>query len=161
MLEIYFDRVITNEIELLFIEKYKSNIHNTLPFEGIELVHKALADKKVPWAIVTNKPAMYLAMLQQFHPFLGCSSSTICADHVHAPKPNPQGLIDSCRHLGLDVSQTVFIGDGVSDWQAAQACGMDFALARYGYVNFNPAQANIVHQLERPIDILKLIDQAV
>lgn len=52
---------------------------------------------------------------------------TIVTSHdVGAAKPDPQGLIEACRRLGVSPERTLFIGDREVDRGAAQAAGAPF-----------------------------------
>lgn len=47
-------------------------------------------------------------------------------DDVELPKPAPGGLLVAARHLGLDPSRTLYVGDAETDREAATAAGMAF-----------------------------------
>lgn len=46
------------------------------------------------------------------------------ADQVRAAKPQPDGLLSCCEHLGVSPSYAVYVGDSPTDGQAAAAAGM-------------------------------------
>eukprot|EP00537_Pseudo-nitzschia_pungens_P017011 CAMPEP_0172401824 /NCGR_PEP_ID=MMETSP1061-20121228/52025_1 /TAXON_ID=37318 /ORGANISM="Pseudo-nitzschia pungens, Strain cf. pungens" /LENGTH=258 /DNA_ID=CAMNT_0013135589 /DNA_START=96 /DNA_END=872 /DNA_ORIENTATION=- len=55
---------------------------------------------------------------------LGMCQSVHGADTVAAPKPEPNGLYKVCAELGIEVCDSVYIGDSPSDALAADAAGM-------------------------------------
>ena len=46
------------------------------------------------------------------------------ADSVPAAKPNPDGLLQCAKELGLDPRECIYVGDAVGDGKAARAAGM-------------------------------------
>jgi phosphoglycolate phosphatase-like HAD superfamily hydrolase len=62
-----------------------------------------------------------------------------------AAKPNPQGLRTAVRALGLEPDRTIYyVGDRSSDAEAANAAGLLFAWASYGYDPVRPAHTAAV-----------------
>ena len=46
-------------------------------------------------------------------------------------------LISACSKLGIDVKDTIYIGDGLRDIQAAISAKIESVLACYGYLKVN------------------------
>lgn len=72
-------------------------------------------------------------------------------------KPDPEPLLECVRRLGIDVKETIYIGDALSDYQSSINAKIDFGLAKWGCVS----DKGIDHPhyiFERPIDLLRLLD---
>lgn len=54
-------------------------------------------------------------------------------DHFPRLKPSADMLVQCMDHFGVTPAKSVFIGDKVSDFQAAQNSGCDFILLREGF----------------------------
>ena len=101
----------------------------TLP----ELLQK-LEDARIPWGIVTNKPARMTAPLLDA---LALSSRAACAisgDTIPQRKPDPAPMLLACEHTGVAPERTVYVGDASRDIEAGRAAGMFTVAASYGYV---------------------------
>ena len=57
----------------------------------------------------------------------------IGADDTERGKPAPDPLLKYLERSGAKASETLYIGDTATDLMAAQAAGMDFGLALWGY----------------------------
>jgi D-glycero-D-manno-heptose 1,7-bisphosphate phosphatase len=54
------------------------------------------------------------------------------ADHCHCRKPQPGLLLAAAQQYNLDLSRCVFVGDSLTDMQAAEAAGCMWLLVRTG-----------------------------
>src|SRR5690606_35579320 len=45
----------------------------------------------------------------------------VCGDEVRSPKPAPDGLLDTCRHLGVGPGEAAYVGDAATDLRCARA----------------------------------------
>ncbi|QRG86783.1 prolipoprotein diacylglyceryl transferase family protein [Bulleidia sp. zg-1006] len=88
-----------------------------------------------------------------------CFSVVVGRDQVKHPKPSPEGIFFACQRLKVSSSNAIYIGDNVTDIQAAKKAGV-FA------VGFNTEQRKlaqlkkekpnvIIHQLDELKDVLK------
>ena len=117
---------------------YKDNLADkTQPFNGIKELLLELGRQQTPWGIVTNKPELYtLAILEQL-PLSPCPSAIICPDHVTNTKPHPESIILACNQLGIEPTNTVYIGDHLRDIEAGLRAGTTTIAAGYGYIGGN------------------------
>lgn len=68
------------------------------------------------------------------------------AGTVRARKPSPAPVLEAARQMGLtDPGSLYYVGDAPSDATAAQAAGMRFAWASYGYGS-NPGNGAVILQ---------------
>ena len=96
-----------------------------------------LEDARIPWGIVTNKPARMTAPLLDA---LALSSRATCAisgDTIPQRKPDPAPMLLACEQTGVAPERTVYVGDSIRDIEAGRAAGMFTIAASYGYVTAN------------------------
>lgn len=123
------------------IEEY---LHNTylacamkfpLLFKGVSEVIDLLEEEGYRWGIVSNKKQ------ESIKKILACSvlsknhECLVCEEDVIHKKPHPEPLLKACNILAIPPGQALYIGDAVTDIEAANAAGMDSALALYGYLD--------------------------
>ena len=73
---------------------------------------------------LTNAAVAYAERVLDVNRARGLFAAVHGADDVPRPKPAPDGLLQCCRELGMDISSAVYIGDSPSDGAAARAAGM-------------------------------------
>jgi 2-phosphoglycolate phosphatase len=118
-----------------FLKHYSDNIlNNTVIFEGIPEVIKTIKKKDLYWGIVTNKSRKLTEKILKFHGLINHTDILICGDDGFTPKPSPEMLISACDSMGVDVSESIYIGDGLRDIQAAISAQMKSVIACYGYL---------------------------
>lgn len=84
-------------------------------------------------ACVTNKPAAFtLPLLQALH-LDTTLHPVISGDTLSVRKPDPGPLLAVLQALSVTPAEALMVGDSISDYQAASACGMRVMLVRYGY----------------------------
>jgi phosphoglycolate phosphatase len=99
-------------------------------FPGVIDGLKQLKKEKVPMGVATNLPQWLVEPILQHTGVSGFFSAYAFA----ARKPNPSGLQNVLKQLGTSVSkESFFVGDTESDAGAANAAGVLFAWAEYGY----------------------------
>ena len=62
-------------------------------------------------------------------------SVAILAEHTDKHKPHPAPLLKYLEQLKADVDDAIYIGDTLSDYEAAENAGMDFGYAKWGSVS--------------------------
>jgi phosphoglycolate phosphatase len=153
------DDVVFKKLQTRYLAIYgnKLAIESQL-FEGIDTVINQLDCNHIPWGVVTNKPA-YLAkplisalpQLQQCKIIIGGG----CTNHS---KPHPEPINHAIKKIGIDPQTSWYIGDALSDIQAANAAHMKSAVANWGYLRKQDQpetwQADII--LTNPLEILGL-----
>lgn len=84
-------------------------------------------------------------------------------DDVDAPKPHPQGILAALEALGAEPARAIYVGDTLSDVEAAHAAGADAAAVLWsheaGHRERVAARAREAgaHVLARPSEILDLV----
>ena len=101
-------------------------------FDGVTELLALIAERQLPWGIVTNKAARFT---QPLVPLLGLqhANCVISGDTTAHSKPHPAPLLEAARQLHIPPQHCCYIGDDLRDIQAAQAAGMLSIAAAWGY----------------------------
>ncbi|MFW5926911.1 MAG: HAD family hydrolase [Wenzhouxiangella sp.] len=118
-----------------FLDHYGRNLWcRTRPFEGIEAMLEALAGRGIPMGVVTNKISRFADPViahAGWTEYFGC---VIAGDRVDRPKPDPEGVLEACRQLGVTPGRCLFVGDDRRDVIAGRAAGVVTLIAGWGYL---------------------------
>ncbi|MEQ1742518.1 MAG: phosphoglycolate phosphatase [Candidatus Nitrotoga sp.] len=118
-----------------FLNYYASHIcvHTTL-FPGMAELIETLEQRGLPWGIVTNKPHRFTLPLMQALGYAQRAACLISGDTCARAKPFPDPLLKASEMLKIAPQLCLYLGDDERDAEAAQAAGMRFIIARYGYI---------------------------
>ena len=119
-----------------FLDIYNQNfVNNPLLFNGIQHLLKDLASNGVKWGIVTNKARYFAENIIEHHNLTAKCSVLMCGDDKgFKPKPSPDLLLEACRLLDMDISDSLYVGDGHRDILSAKSAKIKSVLACYGYL---------------------------
>ncbi|MFB1051265.1 HAD family hydrolase [Paraliobacillus sp. JSM ZJ581] len=78
------------------------------------------------------------------------------ADDIEKHKPDPAPLLECLKRLDIDASEAIYIGDSLSDYQAAKHVQMDFGYAKWGSVS-GEGIVEPDYVFEEPKDLLELL----
>ena len=126
-----------------FLDLYAARLcHDTQLFPGVSELLDQLDIRKLPWGIVTNKPARFAKPLIHL---LGLSQRAAClisgGDTTHS-KPHPEPLLTASHALAIAPDTCIYLGDDMRDVEASLAAGMEPVIARYGYLgNGHPPES--------------------
>ena len=128
------DPIVRREACAVFLELYSAHGHeHSRVYPGVRAGLVALRAHGAVLACITNKPhgpavdlLAHLALIGHFELVLG-------GDSLPHRKPDPLPLIHACATLGIAVEHSLFVGDSVSDVEAARAAGMRVVCVGYGY----------------------------
>lgn len=128
------------------------------------LMAEALAGleaRKVPWAVVTNKPAFLTEPLLDQLGLLTRAGSVVSGDTCAQPKPHPAPVFHACAQLGVEPRECVYVGDAARDVEAATAAGMPALVALYGYLGEDdrPETWGASGYIQSPSDLLAYLDR--
>lgn len=118
------------------LDFYRDNLcYHTRPYDGVPSLLNWLTQARIPWGVVTNKPAMLTEPLLAMLPlFAGCSV-TVSADTLAYKKPHPAPLLYAAEQLSVVPEHCVYIGDHKRDIEAGHAAGMITVAAKWGYIS--------------------------
>ena len=138
-----------------FLELYRQHlVVETRLFPGFEQVLSQLESHRIPWGVITNKPAWLTEPLLQQLGLLQRASCVLSGDSLPVRKPDPLPLLTAARMLGLAPTRCLYLGDALRDVQAARAADMVALGASFGYIGEHdevaewPVTAWIAHPLE-------------
>ena len=138
--ELAFLRAVVAEADLEaclqdFYEAY-GGLHSRLftgVYDGVPDLLSAIRDAGIPTGIVTGKSRRSWEITSAVAA-LGPFDVLVFDEDVRAPKPDPHGLEQAMESLGLDPGSGVYVGDTVSDMEAARAAGLRAIAALWGWV---------------------------
>ena len=109
------------------------NGQHSAVFPGVVAGLRALQQRGLPLACLTNKPTAFARPLLQAKGLDGYFSQVFGGDAFERKKPDPLPLVKTCEALGSAPARTLVIGDSSNDAQAARAAGCPVLLVTYGY----------------------------
>lgn len=117
-----------------FIDYYQNNIAvNSAPYPGVTDTLKTLVDRGAKLGVVTNKlttlTMLLLENLQLDHYF----QTVVCGDSTKNPKPSPEPVFLAMEKLDASTPETLFVGDSITDVEAARNAGLVVVCMRDGY----------------------------
>ena len=99
-----------------FLDHYQQNIFiHSRPFDGVEFLLSELANRGIPWGIVTNKMEFLTFPILEKAGWLTSASAIICGDTVSESKPHPEPVLAACRSIGVDPANALMVGDDLRD----------------------------------------------
>lgn len=82
--------------------------------------------------------------------------AVVLADDTSKHKPDLEPLFECLKRLNVKADEALYVGDALSDYQAAKNAQIDFAYAKWGSVlNQDMEQADFV--FKQPIELLSLV----
>jgi HAD superfamily hydrolase (TIGR01509 family) len=141
------------------VEAYRRQVDQVRPLPGARELLDYLSRVGVPWAIATSGriesagPALELLGIPSGVPI-------VTRDQVAHAKPDPDLFVEAAVRLGVEVSQSVVVGDSVWDLLAARrarALGVGVLSGGYGQEELERAGAYRVYQ--DPSDLLRHVDE--
>ncbi len=143
-----------------FIDEYTRNWDRaTRPYAGIEELLSALEARKVPMAVVTNKPHRFTgAMMTRF--FKDRPFQPVLGQRDDLPKkPDPLQALAAADIMGIAPAKCIFLGDSAVDMETGRRAGMRAVGAAWGFrppEELTEAGADAV--IHHPLDLLELMD---
>ncbi len=142
------------------LQVYENNIcRETVLFDGIQTLIEEAETQRLPWGIITNKPAWLTKPLMQAMGLSERAGCIISGDTCEHNKPHPQPMLHAAELVNTDPQHCIYVGDARRDIEAGKAAGMLTAAALYGYIEAHdpPSTWDADWQIETPQDLLRLI----
>jgi HAD superfamily hydrolase (TIGR01509 family) len=138
---------------------YARQVLQVRPLPGARELLIYLSNNHVPWAIATS------GRLESARPTLqvlgvGPEVPVVTRDQVPHAKPDPDLFLTAAARLGVEVGDSIVVGDSVWDLLAARrarALGVGLLSGGYGQQELEQAGAYRVYQ--DPADLLKHLDE--
>jgi HAD superfamily hydrolase (TIGR01509 family) len=146
-------------IAAVHVQAYRRQIAQIRPLPGARELLSYLTQLQVPWAIATS------GRLESAGPTLRLLDvppdvPVITRDQVERAKPDPDLFLAAAERLGVDISDSIVVGDSVWDLLAARrarALGVGLLSGGYGEAELQSAGAYRVYQ--DPADLLNHLDE--
>ncbi len=143
----------------LHAEAFLRNYDSVRPLPGAAELLRTLTEENVQWAIATSghrksaRHALRLLGLDEDAPL-------ITRDQVRYAKPDPDLFLTAAERLGVDVRDSIVVGDSVWDLLAAQrARALGIGLLSGGYGREELVYAGAFRVYEDPADLLAHLDE--
>ena len=153
------DQAILERLQRLHGEYYAQKSQEIAPLPGARELLARLTELEVPWAIATSGRMESAGPTIQG---LGAPEGVpiVTRDQVAHAKPDPDLFLEAARQLGVDVKDTIVVGDSVWDLLAARrarALGVGLLSGGYGQEELERTGAYRVY--EDPADLLRHLDE--
>jgi len=122
--ELLGDAQVETALEIAGSLDYREFLPFLQPHEGMLDILPQLA-RHYPLALATNRTATVTVLLEHFG-IRSYFKAVVTSSDVLMPKPHPDMLHLAAQRLGYLEKDLVFVGDALSDMQAAGAAGCDF-----------------------------------
>ena len=146
-------------LKKLHADAYEARADQVRPLPGAGELLGYLSQLHVPWAIATSgyseSADLVLSALD-----VPDDVPVITRDQVAHAKPDPDLFLAAAERLGVDISESVVVGDSVWDLLAARrarALGVGLLSGGYGEEELERAGAYRVY--EDPADLLRHLDE--
>jgi HAD superfamily hydrolase (TIGR01549 family) len=129
------------------------------PLPGATELLSTLTEHGVPWAIATSGVERYAHLAREMLQ-LPTDTVFITRDQVRYAKPDPDLFLTAAERLGVDIQDSIVVGDSVWDLLAARrarALGVGFLSGGYGREELIYSGAYRVY--EDPLDLLAHLDE--
>ena len=118
----------------LFEKCYQENLHrDSVLYVGADETLSQCQQSGRRVGCVTNKPGVFTRPLLKAMGLSDYLDPIIGGDDLPRKKPDPLPLLHAAGQWELTPDECLLVGDSISDFHAARACGMPVVLVSYGY----------------------------
>ncbi|MDI9644264.1 MAG: HAD family hydrolase [Candidatus Verstraetearchaeota archaeon] len=130
-------------------------------YDGIPELLTYLKTNRFALGVVTNARRVNAEMRLEKAGLRRFFDAVVTADDTEQIKPDPRHLEVAIGRLGVIPEETIFVGDSIEmDIKAAKRLGMKTAYAKYGDCSNDHKDEAPDYVLQRPEDLIKILDQA-
>ncbi|MHA2086816.1 MAG: HAD family hydrolase [Promethearchaeota archaeon] len=120
---------------------------------------KLLHDKGVKLGIVSTKFSYRIKNILNREDLLEYFDVIIGGEDVQEHKPDPRGILEAIKKLDLSISQTIYVGDSLTDAETALRAGVSFVAVLTGVTPQNDFKNYpVVHFLKDISEVPKLLN---
>jgi HAD superfamily hydrolase (TIGR01549 family) len=146
-------------MQQIHAEAFGRYVSQVRPLPGASALLSYLTKAGVPWAIATSGRIESASLSLRL---LGIDNDVpiVTRDQVRHAKPDPDLFLAAAERLGVDISQSVVVGDSIWDLLAARrarALGVGLLSGGYGREELERAGAYRVYN--DPADLLRHLDE--
>lgn len=151
----------TEHLRQRLLTVYQDNIaRQTRLFPGMDAVLQQLEQRRLPWGVVTNKPARFTEPLLAALGLTPRAACVVSGDTCTESKPHPRPILHACEQISADPALCLYVGDAERDIQAGRRAGARTLAALFGYLgpDDRPQDWGADGLLEQPADILRWLE---
>jgi len=152
-------RQVEDDILAAFLEDYSQNLMvATSPYPGIRQLLAALHERRLPMAVLSNKPDIMTKHL--VHELLGDDlfEVVVGATPEFPRKPDPASTLNIATRLNVQPADFLYVGDTGTDMQTAVAAGMRPIGVLWGFRDAEELEQNGArHLIAQPNELLDLL----
>jgi HAD superfamily hydrolase (TIGR01509 family) len=153
------DREVIAALPGLHADAFIRRFDSVRPLPGAAELLATLSAHNVRWAIATSGPERYARLSLEL---LGLPDDTplVTRDQVRYAKPDPDLFLTAADRIGVDVRDSVVVGDSVWDLLAARrASALGIGLLSGGYGREELIYAGAYRVYDDPRDVLDHLDE--
>jgi len=146
------------------LQRYAKNLcRETRLFDGMDSVLDRLERHRIPWGIVTNKPAWLTDPLIRLMRLDHRAACVVSGDTCKRRKPHPDPILFACRQIDVDPMASWYVGDAGRDMEAGRAAGCFAIGALFGYLHPDdpPDGWQMDASIDHPHGLLPLLDDVI
>lgn len=155
---IHSDTAYVNKLVDEFSNEYLLHRDETTkPYVGIMELMEDLGDRRLPVAVLSNKPhEMTVEMVR--HYFCAFNFIALIGEGIFPKKPDPEAAFYIASVMGIEPARCLYVGDTGTDMKTAIGAGMPSAGVLWGFRDAAELQENsarwLIHQPTQILDIL-------
>jgi HAD superfamily hydrolase (TIGR01509 family) len=143
----------------LHAQAYRRHFSSVQALPGAPQLLAELSAREIPWLIATSGAAGYARPALDLLG-LPADSPMVTRDDVRYAKPDPDLFLTAAARLGVDIRQSIVVGDSVWDLLAARrAQALGIGLLSGGYGREELIYAGAFRAYEDPADLLDHLDE--
>ena len=115
------------------VHYHASPVARTRLYPGARAALDGLVAQGLSLALVTNKPAAFIAPILEHFALANCFDLCLGGDSLDHKKPHPAPLLHVAAHFGLSPADCLMVGDSRHDIEAGKRAGFRTLAVPYGY----------------------------
>jgi HAD superfamily hydrolase (TIGR01509 family) len=158
-LEVELDPETLSRVPDLHAEAYARHFGGVRPLPGARELLDGLSAQGIPWAIATSGSERTAGGARSL---LGLAEDVtmVTRDLVRYAKPDPDLFLTAAARIGIDIRDSIVVGDSVWDLLAARRAGaLGIGLLSGGYGREELIYAGAFRVYEDPGDLLEHLDE--
>jgi HAD superfamily hydrolase (TIGR01549 family) len=158
-LETSLDPETLAELPRLHADAYIRHFESVAPLPGAKALLATLTEHRVRWAIATSGAERYAGLARDLLE-IPDDTPMVTRDQVRYAKPDPDLFLTAASRIGVDIHDSIVVGDSVWDLLAAQrARALGIGLLSGGYGREELIYAGAFRVYEDPADLLAHLDE--
>src|SRR6185437_15466461 len=153
------DAEVLARLPALHADAYVRRFDSVRPLPGATALLHSLTEWGVPWAIATSGAERYARLALDLLE-IPADTPLITRDQVRYAKPDPDLFETAAERIGVDIQDSIVVGDSVWDLLAARrARAMGIGLLSGGYGREELFYSGGFRVYEDPADLLSHLDE--